>query len=212
MTQTKSRIAQRCWALLEGIRCLLSVAGSPHQSRKSSWLGTPTTEPALQGPPGAAGRPKAGCLMGREMAWAAADGEVDVGSAEAGLTVLLEASERAVEELGSAVPPAQMRALLIIGDSGGLNLSRLAGALGASASAASRLCDRMVAAGLLTRDRASASRREIVLVPTESGRRLAEWVRGRRRAALGEVLAGMSPDGREALAHGLAELAGAEGF
>jgi hypothetical protein len=26
------------------------------------------------------------------------------------------------------------------------------------------------------------------------------------------VLAGMSPDGREALAHGLAELAGAEGF
>jgi DNA-binding MarR family transcriptional regulator len=142
----------------------------------------------------------------------AADGEVDVGSAEAGLTVLLEACERAVEELGSAVPPAQMRALLIIGGSGGLNLSRLAGALGASASAASRLCDRMVAAGLLTRDRASASRREIVLVPTESGRRLAEWVRGRRRAALGEVLAAMSPDGREALAHGLAELAGAEGF
>lgn len=150
--------------------------------------------------------------MGREMAWAAADGEVDVGSAEAGLTVLLEACERAVEELGSAVPPAQMRALLVIGSSGGLNLSRLAGALGASASAASRLCDRMQAAGLLTRDRAAGSRREIVLVPTESGRRLADWVRGRRRAALGEVLAAMTPDGREALAHGLTELAGAEGF
>jgi hypothetical protein len=29
---------------------------------------------------------------------------------------------------------------------------------------------------------------------------------------LGEVLAAMSPDGREALAHGLTELAGAEGF
>jgi len=70
----------------------------------------------------------------------------------------------------------------------------------------------MQAAGLLTRDRASASRREIVLVPTESGRRLAEWVRGRRRAALGEVLAEMTPDGREALARGLAELAGAESF
>ena len=56
--------------------------------------------------------------MGREMAWAAADGEVDVGSAEAGLTVLLEACERAVEELGAAVPPAQMRALLIIGGRG----------------------------------------------------------------------------------------------
>src|SRR6202042_1714820 len=76
-------------------------------------------------------------LMGRDMARAAANGEVgvvDVGSAEAGLTVLLEACERAVEELGSAVPPAQMRALLIIGGSGGLNLSRLAGALGGRAS------------------------------------------------------------------------------
>src|SRR3984885_3043181 len=130
--------------------------------------------------------------MGRDMAWAAADGGADVGAGE----------------VGPSVPPAQLRALLIIGGAGGLNLSRLALALGASASAASRLCDRMQAAGLLTRDRASASRREIVLVPTESGRRLAEWVRGRRRAALGEVLAGMSPDGREALAHGLAALAG----
>jgi DNA-binding MarR family transcriptional regulator len=149
--------------------------------------------------------------MGRDMAWATADGEVgevDVGSAESGLAVLLEAWERAVEELGSAIPPAQMRALLIIGRAGGLNLSRLAGLLGASASATSRLCDRMQAAGLLTRDRAAASRREIVLVPTESGRRLADWVLGRRRAALGQVLARMTPEGRAALAQGLTELAG----
>jgi len=141
------------------------------------------------------------------MAWAAADGEVDVSSAEAGLAVLLEACERSLEELGAAVPPAQMRALLIIGGAGSLNLSRLAEALGASASAASRLVDRMQAAGLLTRDRAAASRREIVLVPTESGLRLAEWVRGRRRAALSQVLQAMTPDGRQALARGLRELA-----
>jgi len=140
------------------------------------------------------------------MAWASADGQLDVGSAETGLTVLLEACERAVEELGSAVPPAQMRALLIIGRTGSLNLSRLAAALGASASATSRLCDRMQAAGLLTRDRAAASRREIVLLPTESGRRLAQWVQGRRRAALGDVLQTMSPSGREALVQGLKEI------
>jgi len=141
------------------------------------------------------------------MAWAAADGEVDVSSAEAGLAVLLEACERSLEEMGGSVPPAQMRALLIIESAGSLNLSRLAGALGASASAASRLVDRMQLAELLTRDRAAASRREIVLVPTESGRRLAEWVRGRRRAALGELLQAMTPDGRAALARGLRELA-----
>jgi len=141
------------------------------------------------------------------MAWAAADGEVDVSSAEAGLAVLLEACERSLEEMGGSVPPAQMRALLIIESAGSLNLSRLAGALGASASAASRLVDRMQLAELLTRDRAAASRREIVLVPTESGRRLAEWVRGRRQAALGELLQAMTPDGRAALARGLRELA-----
>jgi len=141
------------------------------------------------------------------MVWAAADGEVDVSSAEAGLAVLLEACERSLEEVGAAVPPAQMRALLIVESAGSLNLSRLATALGASASAASRLVDRMQLADLLTRDRAAASRREIVLVPTESGRRLAEWVRGRRRAALGEVMQAMTPDGRAALMRGLRELA-----
>jgi DNA-binding MarR family transcriptional regulator len=145
--------------------------------------------------------------MERDTAWASADGQLDVSSAETGLTVLLEACERAVEELGSAVPPAQMRALMIIDRTGSLNLSRLASALGASASATSRLCDRMQAAGLLTRDRAAASRREIVLLPTESGRRLAQWVQGRRRAALSDVLQTMSPDGREALVQGLNEIA-----
>jgi DNA-binding MarR family transcriptional regulator len=144
--------------------------------------------------------------MERDRAGTPGEGPLDVGGAETGLAALIEACERAVEGLED-VPPAQMRALLIIDRAGSLNLSRLAEALGASASAASRLCDRIQAAGLLTRDRAAASRREIVLFPTESGRRLAEWVRGRRRAALGEVLQAMSPDGREALAHGLRELA-----
>ena len=145
--------------------------------------------------------------MERETAWPPVDGQLDVSSAETGLTVLLEACERAVEELGSAVPPAQMRALMIIDRTGGLNLSKLAAELGASASATSRLCDRMQAAGLLTRDRAAASRREIVLLPTESGRRLAQWVQSRRRAALADMLQTMSPSGREALVQGLREIA-----
>jgi len=126
---------------------------------------------------------------------------------ETGLTVLLEACDRAVEEIGAAVPPAQLRALLIIGRAGSLNLNRLARALGSSASATSRLADRMQAAGLLTRDRAAASRREIVLLPTESGRQLAAWVSRQRSAALGQLLESMSPVGREGLARALAELA-----
>ena len=145
--------------------------------------------------------------MGHDVAWAAGGGQLDAGFAEAGLTVLLEVCERAVEEIGSAVPPAQLRALLVVDRAGCLNLRSLARALGASASATSRLIDRMQAGGLLTRDRAALSGREIVLVPTESGRRLAEWVRGQRRTALGAVLARMSPAGGDALARGLIEIA-----
>jgi len=135
--------------------------------------------------------------------------ELDV--AERGLGALIESCERAAEEIGAVIPQAQLRALMIIDRAGSLNLSQLATAVSASASATSRLCDRMEAAGLITRDRDRACRREIVLVPAEAGRRLAEWVRGRRRAALGNLLERMSPDGREALASGLVELAAQSG-
>jgi DNA-binding MarR family transcriptional regulator len=124
---------------------------------------------------------------------------------------LLEASDRAVEESGLTVPPAQLRALLIVVRADGLNLSRLASALGASASATSRLCDRMQAADLLTRDQSDDSRREVVLLPSESGCQLAEWVGRRRRAVLGRLLNAMSPAGRAALARGLNELASGPG-
>jgi DNA-binding MarR family transcriptional regulator len=132
---------------------------------------------------------------------------VDVVAAERGLAFLLEACDRAIEEIGATIPPAQLRALLIIGQAGSMNLNQLAKALDSTPSATSRLTDRMQVGGLLTRDRAAASRREIVLLPTESGRQLSEWVTDRRRNALSRVLGSMSPQAREALAKGLAELA-----
>jgi DNA-binding MarR family transcriptional regulator len=135
------------------------------------------------------------------------NGRLQVDSVELGLAALVEACERAVEGIGAAVPSVQLRALLIIDRGGGLNLNQLARGLGASASASSRLCDRMAAAGLVTRERAAGSRREIVLVVTESGRRLVAWVREQRRAALDDLLQAMSPDGRDALVRGLRELA-----
>ncbi|MGP7996505.1 MAG: MarR family winged helix-turn-helix transcriptional regulator [Streptosporangiaceae bacterium] len=131
----------------------------------------------------------------------------DLTRAEAGLSVLAEAWQRAVEQLGSVTPPAQLRALLIVDGAGTMNLTRLARMLGASTSATSKLCDRLVAAGLLARGPAASSRREITLGSTESGHRVAQWVREQRRAALDRTLASLSPEGRRDLARGLAELA-----
>jgi DNA-binding MarR family transcriptional regulator len=146
-------------------------------------------------------------LMGYDMFRGSRDEQLEVSTAERGLAALIELAERAVEKIGSSVPPAQLRALLIIDRAGSLNLNRLAAQVGASASATSRLCDRMELAGLLTRDRAEESRREIVLLLTESGRRLAGWVREQRRTALAEMLQAMTPEGRDALVRGLGEVA-----
>src|ERR1700749_5160946 len=78
--------------------------------------------------------------------------------AEAGLSVLAEAWQRAVEQLGSVTPPAQLRALLIVDGAGAINLTKLAGMLGASTSATSKLCDRLVAGGRLAPPEAAGTR------------------------------------------------------
>jgi DNA-binding MarR family transcriptional regulator len=129
----------------------------------------------------------------------------DLQQAEAGLSVLLEAWQRAIEELGAMLPPAQVRALLAIEAGTGLNVTGLARTLGTSPSATSRLCDRLAVAGLLARVPA-ASRREILLQLTKSGQRLAAWIQDQRRAALIRVLESLSADGRTDLARGLSEL------
>ncbi len=131
----------------------------------------------------------------------------ELDSAEAGLSVLIEEWQRAVEELGSVLPPGQLRALLII-EKARLNLTGLARELGASPSATSRLCDRLAVAGLLLREPAPSSRREITLQLSESGQRLVSWIRDRRGETLARVLGSMSPEGRRDLARGLSELAG----
>jgi DNA-binding MarR family transcriptional regulator len=145
--------------------------------------------------------------MERDAASGSGDGHLDVAFAERKLAALVETWESSVEELGCAVPAAQLRALLVIDREGRLNLARLARALGASPSATRRLCDRMTVAGLLAREPAPASRRETVPQATESGRRLASWVRARRRDVLRRAVQPMSAAGRDGLARGLRELA-----
>jgi DNA-binding MarR family transcriptional regulator len=132
--------------------------------------------------------------------------QADLERAEAGLAVLLEAWQRAIEELGAMLPPAQVRALLILEAGDRLNVTGLARMLGASPSATSRLCDRLVAAGLVARVPAAASRREILLELTGSGQRLAAWIRDQRQTALVRVLETISPDRRADLVRGLSEL------
>ena len=105
---------------------------------------------------------------------------------------------------------AQLHVLLIVERHRDINLSGLAVQLGALASSASRLCDRLEAAGFLHRV-PGTSRRAVMLRLSPEGRDLLDRLRRQRREDLSRVLARMPPAARTALATGLAQFRAAAG-
>lgn len=97
----------------------------------------------------------------------------------------------------------QLRVLVIIDAKGPLNLAAVAAGLGVNPSNASRICDRLIRAGLLDRQDAPDDRRNITLSLTDAGSRLVNNVIERRRSAIIEVLRDMDPGDREVLAKAL---------
>lgn len=119
------------------------------------------------------------------------------------LSVWEAARERAVSQLSSS----QLRAVMVVERYDGINLRGLAKDLNMILSSASRLCDRLVAAGLLEREPGRVDRREIALHLTPAGRGLLDDLRAERQERLAAVLGAMSPAGRHALLRGLQEFA-----
>ncbi|MEO3828263.1 MarR family transcriptional regulator [Actinomadura sp. B10D3] len=118
-------------------------------------------------------------------------------------STLMDVWSRAHNAADVPVPSAQLRALFVL-ERGPVNISHLAGTLGALVSSASRLCDRLEAAGLLTRD-PGRDRREVTVRLSPEGQALLDRLRLRRRADLTRVLAAMPAPARAALLWGLAE-------
>lgn len=118
---------------------------------------------------------------------------------------LLGIWESAREGTANRVSGAQLRAVMVVEQHDGINLRRLATQLDMLLSSASRLCDRLVAAGMLEREPGRFDRREISLHLTPEARRLLAELRADRQAQLAAVLAGMSPGGRDALLSGMRE-------
>lgn len=129
------------------------------------------------------------------------------GAAEALLSVWDAAREGAADRVSGS----QLRAMLVVEEFNGINLRGLAGSLGMILSSASRLCDRLVAAGMIERFPGRTDRREISLHLTQTGRRLLDELRSERQRRLREVLNQMSPAARQALLRGLAEFGDAMG-
>jgi DNA-binding MarR family transcriptional regulator len=99
------------------------------------------------------------------------------------------------------VPATQLRVLFIL-ERGPMNVSHLAAEMGALVSSASRLCDRLEAAGLLLRD-PGRDRREVTLRLSPDGQSLLDRLKVRRREDLTRVLEAMSAPAQAALLWGL---------
>ncbi|WP_306437577.1 MarR family transcriptional regulator [Streptomyces sp. XY006] len=97
----------------------------------------------------------------------------------------------------------QLRALRALESAAELNLTALAEHLEIGLPAASRLCDRLEAAGLLERAWHPRKRREVRLALSVQGRHVLEDVAARRSRALAEVLAGMKASELALLSRGM---------
>jgi DNA-binding MarR family transcriptional regulator len=137
----------------------------------------------------------------------AADGSiVDLPTAvDAEAQALMAIFELAREQAQTRLSASQLQALLVVSRDEGLNLRALADGLGVILSSASRLCDRLIAAGMLDREPSPVDRREVCLRLTTAGQELLEDLRDDRRRRIGEVLDGMAPAARGALLRGLRE-------
>ncbi|MFJ4713630.1 MarR family winged helix-turn-helix transcriptional regulator [Streptomyces sp. NPDC088785] len=97
----------------------------------------------------------------------------------------------------------QLHALHAVRTRPGLNLGALAGTIGTAPSAASRLCDRLEAAGMIRREPPPTNRRRIGLILTRRGQDALDAVSARRERLLREVLDRMPADTRAQLLSGL---------
>ncbi|WKT95948.1 MarR family transcriptional regulator [Micromonospora soli] len=118
---------------------------------------------------------------------------------------LLAVWEAARERTTSRLSGAQLRAVMVVEQYDGINLRRLATLTDMLLSSASRLCDRLVAAGMLEREPGRYDRREISLHLTPAATRLLAELRADRRYRLDRIMAEMSAEGRAALLRGMRE-------
>lgn len=125
--------------------------------------------------------------------------------------VLLRVVASSVAEVEDVVNSPQLRVLVRIHSLGPQNLGGVAAELGVHASNATRISDRLVAAGLIERREDPADRRYVLLELTGKGKELVNAVLEHRRQAIAGVISRMAPGRRPALAAALEAFAAAAG-
>jgi len=110
---------------------------------------------------------------------------------------LVAVAARSLVGVDADVTLPQFRALVVLASHGPLNPGRLAASLGVHSSTVTRMCDRLVAKDLITRDVPATNRREVEIVLTRRGRKIVESVTRGRRAEIQRIVESV-PDAERA--------------
>lgn len=114
-----------------------------------------------------------------------------------------------IAQAGDNVTLPQLRVLTLASLAGSLNNRQVAEALDVHISNASRICERLVQAGLLARRDAPSDRRQVELTLTKAGERLVDVVTSHRRAVFLRILSKLSDDQRSTLSQALTDFSAA---
>jgi DNA-binding MarR family transcriptional regulator len=141
----------------------------------------------------------------------AVNGDVSADAVLAASRALVAMTARSLTAVDGSADVMKMRVLVLVTSRGAVSLRQVAEVIGMHVSTASRLCDRMVAEGLLDRSDDPADRRQLALRPTVEGSRLVNAMLNHRRRAVGRVLDRMTGQQRDQLTAGLKAFADAAG-
>jgi DNA-binding MarR family transcriptional regulator len=125
--------------------------------------------------------------------------------------VLVGVAARSLDGIERDVTLPQFRALVILASRGPLNPSSFAEFLGVHSSTATRMCDRLVAKGLVERRTRPTNRREVVVRLSARGRRIVEVVTLRRREEIATIVEAVPKSQRTAVVRALRTFGDAAG-
>lgn len=124
---------------------------------------------------------------------------------------LVAITARSLASVNEDVTLPQFRSLVVLATTGPQTVSALADQLAVHASTMTRMCNRLVARGLVVRAPSASDRREVVIALTAMGTSVVEDVMAARRVELDSVVRRMGDEDRVAVITALGKFAQAAG-
>ncbi|HEX3786169.1 MAG TPA: MarR family transcriptional regulator [Pseudonocardiaceae bacterium] len=117
--------------------------------------------------------------------------------------LLVAVSARSIAAVDESITLPQFRLLVVLSTHGAVKLIQVAEQLGVAPSTATRMIDRLISTGLVSREINPNSRREVVVTLSSAGRAVVRQVTQRRRRDIARIVARMPEQQRQGLVEAL---------